>query len=74
MKLGRTGEFDTKVKNKTFTYERSKFPLPHVVLEDKKEVWIRCTSAITAMGISAMMDRHFPGTKDTSHQSLTLRN
>jgi hypothetical protein len=40
-----------------------KFPLPHVILEDKKEVWIRCTSAITAMGISAMMERHYPGYK-----------
>ena len=43
--------------------KKTKFPLPHVVLEDKKEVWILCTSAITAMGIGAMMDRHFPGYK-----------
>ena len=50
MNPGKTGEFDTKVKNKTFTYESTeeaskkfmkKFPFNHVVLEDRKEVWIK---------------------------------
>ena len=52
-----------KSKTKHLLMKKTKFPLPHVVLEDKKEAWILCTSAITAMGISAMMDRHFPGYK-----------
>jgi len=52
-----------KSKTKHLLMKKTKFPLPHVVLEDKKEVWILCTSAITAMGIGAMMDRHFPGYK-----------
>jgi hypothetical protein len=36
------------------------FPLKHLVLEDKKEVWIVCNSSITAKGIPALMKKHFP--------------
>ena len=35
--------------------------LKHIVLEDTKEVLVVCTSAITAMGISAMVKRYYPG-------------
>jgi hypothetical protein len=31
------------------------------VLEDTKEVLVVCTSAITAMGIGAMVKRYYPG-------------
>ena len=37
------------------------FPLPHHVIEEKKEVWIVVTSAITALGISPLMEKYFPG-------------
>ena len=39
------------------------FPFPHIVLEDRKEVWIRIDSSITAMGIPALMQQFFPGYK-----------
>lgn len=42
---------------------KSKFPLEHVVKYDTKEVWVRCDSAITAMGIGAMVEKYYPGYK-----------
>ena len=36
------------------------FPLPHHIIEDKKEVWIVCNSSITAKGIPALMKKYFP--------------
>ena len=38
-----------------------RFPFKHIVLEDTKEVLIVCTSAITAMGIGAMVKKYYPG-------------
>ena len=38
-----------------------KFPLEHVVKYDTKEVWIMCNSSITAMGISALVEKYYPG-------------
>jgi hypothetical protein len=40
---------------------KDKFPLPHVVDCDTKMVSILCDSAITAMGIKAIMNRFYPG-------------
>ena len=40
---------------------KSKFPLDHVVKSDTKEVWIKCESSITAMGIPALVKKHYPG-------------
>jgi hypothetical protein len=40
---------------------KSKFPLEHVVKCDTKEVWVKCDSAITAMGIGAMVEKYYPG-------------
>mgnify|MGYP006250066475 CR=1 FL=1 len=40
---------------------KSEFPFPHVVIEEKKEVWIRIDSSVTAMGIPALMQQYFPG-------------
>jgi hypothetical protein len=39
----------------------NKFPLDHVVKCDTKEVWIKCTSSTTAMGISALVEKYYPG-------------
>jgi hypothetical protein len=36
------------------------FPLPHHIIEDKKEVWIVCNSSITAKGILTLMKKYFP--------------
>jgi|TARA_Y100000310_G_scaffold283068_1_gene304788 hypothetical protein len=41
--------------------KKNPFRLKHIVLEDTKEVLVVCTSAITAMGISAMVKRYYPG-------------
>jgi hypothetical protein len=38
-----------------------RFPFKHIVLEDTKEVLVVCTSAITAMGIGAMVKKYYPG-------------
>jgi hypothetical protein len=40
---------------------KTKFPLEHVVKYDTKEVWVKCDSAITAMGIPAMVEKYYPG-------------
>lgn len=41
--------------------KKNSFRLKHIVLEDTKEVLVVCNSAITAMGISAMVKRYYPG-------------
>lgn len=38
-----------------------KFPLEHVVKYDTKEVWIKCSSSITAMGIPSLVQKYYPG-------------
>jgi hypothetical protein len=40
---------------------KRKFPLPHVVKYDTQEVWVKCDSSITAMGLGALRDRFYPG-------------
>ena len=35
--------------------------LKHIVVEDTKEVLVVCQSAITAMGIGAMVKKYYPG-------------
>ena len=40
---------------------KQKFPFDHVVKYDTKEVWIRCSSSITAMGISSLIEKYYPG-------------
>ena len=42
---------------------KTKFPLDYFVKSDTKEVWVRCDSAITAMGIGAMVEKYYPGYK-----------
>ena len=46
-----------KVRNGKF-YPR--LFLPHIIVEEDKVVWIRITSAITAMGMSAFKKEYFP--------------
>tara|TARA_R100000951_G_scaffold13525_1_gene10647 strand:+ start:385 stop:567 length:183 start_codon:yes stop_codon:yes gene_type:complete len=41
--------------------KKNSFKLKHIVLEDTKEVLVVCNSAITAMGIGAMVRRYYPG-------------
>jgi len=45
------------------TKMKSKFPLEHVVKYDTKEVCVICDSAITAMGIPAIVEKFYPGYK-----------
>lgn len=40
---------------------KTKLRLEHVVNHDTKEVWVKCDSAITAMGIPAMVNEYYPG-------------
>ena len=39
---------------------RGSLHLPHIVVEEEKVVWIRITSAISAMGMSAFKREYFP--------------
>jgi len=45
------------------TKMKYKFPLEHVVKYDTKEVCVICDSAITAMGVSAIVEKFYPGYK-----------
>jgi len=40
---------------------KTKFPFEHVVKYDTKEVWIKCGSSISAMGIPALVSKYYPG-------------
>ena len=42
---------------------KTKFPFEHVVKYDTKEVWVKCDSAITAMGIGSVVEKYYPGYK-----------
>ena len=39
----------------------NRFPFQHIVVEDTKEVLVVCQSAITAMGVGAMVNKYYPG-------------
>lgn len=40
---------------------KNKFPYEHVINYETKEVWISCSSAITALGIPALVEKYYPG-------------
>jgi hypothetical protein len=40
---------------------KQKFPFEHVLKYDTKEVWVKCSSSITAMGIPALVKKYYPG-------------
>lgn len=42
---------------------KGKFPFDHAVKYDTKEVWVKCESSITAMGLSALVEKYYPGYK-----------
>lgn len=42
---------------------KSKFPFEHVVKYDTQEVWVRCDSSISAMGLPALVSKYYPGYK-----------
>ena len=56
---------------------KTKFPFEHVVKYDTKEVWIKCNSSITAMGVPTLVKQYYPGYKakiGTQDQLDQLRN
>jgi hypothetical protein len=56
---------------------KTKFRLEHVVNHEAKEVWVKCDSAITAMGIPALVEKYYPGYKGhigSKEYLETLRN
>jgi hypothetical protein len=38
-----------------------KFPFDHVVKYSTQEVWIKCDSSITAMGLPKLVSQFYPG-------------
>ena len=38
-----------------------KFPFEHVIKYDTKEVWVKCDSAITTIGITSLVKKYYPG-------------
>jgi hypothetical protein len=40
---------------------KQKFPLEHVLKYDTKEVWIKCNSVTTALGIPSLIKKYYPG-------------
>jgi len=57
--------------------KKTKFPFEHVIKEDTREVWVKCNSSITAMGLPTLVNQFYPGykAKIASDEYLnTLRN
>jgi hypothetical protein len=40
-----------------------KFPFEHVVNYNTQEVWVKCDSSITAMGLTKLVNYYYPGYK-----------
>lgn len=40
---------------------KQKFPFEHAIKWDTKEVWVKCDSSITAMGLPALVSKYYPG-------------
>ena len=56
---------------------KTKFPFEHVVNYDTQEVWVKCDSAITAMGLPTLVNQYYPGYKakvGTKEHLERLRN
>ena len=58
MNNSKRSRFYSKVSSGKY---EDRFPLKHIVNEKEKVVWVLCESVITAMGITAMMNKHYPG-------------
>ena len=56
---------------------KTKFPFEHVLKYDTQEVWIKCNSFTTAMGLPVLVNQYYPGYKvkiGTHEQLDQLRN
>lgn len=56
---------------------KTKFPFEHVVNYNTQEVWVKCDSAITAMGLTSLVNQYYPGYKvkvGTQEHLAQLRN
>ena len=56
---------------------KTKFPFEHVVNYNTQEVWVKCDSAITAMGLTSLVNQYYPGYKakvGTQDHLAQLRN
>jgi len=42
---------------------KTKFPFEHIVKCDTKQVWVTGIGAITAMGLSKLVEQYYPGYK-----------
>ena len=54
-----------------------KFPFEHIVKCDTQEVWVKCDSSITAMGLPNLVNQYYPGYKAkvaTEEHLVKLRN
>jgi len=40
---------------------KTKFPFEHILKYETKEVWIKCDSSITAIGIPVLVEKYYPG-------------
>lgn len=40
---------------------KTKFPFEHVVKYDTKEVWVKCNSVTTTVGLPTLVNRYYPG-------------
>ncbi len=40
---------------------KTKFPFDHIVKVQEKEIWVKCQSSITAMGINTLVNKFYPG-------------
>ena len=39
---------------------KTNFPFHHIVIDDKKEVWVLCNSSITALALVGITKRFYP--------------
>jgi len=40
---------------------KNKFPFEHAIKYDTKEVWIKCDSITTAIGLPTLVNQYYPG-------------
>lgn len=42
---------------------KTKFPFEHIVNHNTLEVWLKCNSSITALGLTKLVEQYYPGYK-----------
>ena len=40
---------------------KTKFPFDHIVKYDTQEVWVKCSSSITAIALPSLVSKYYPG-------------